>query len=313
MTALHGETGDVRMGSRKPESRSREKKATRYLRALPLALCTLQALCLLSACQTSPFSGPSQSAGGALSPHLKKETVSPKFLFQVLEARQASLKDLKSFIRTAITKKNSTHTFKQALLIKGSDSIRIETLGMFGRSLGVFIHDKDKTILYDPGGNRLFRGKEVWDVMARVVGTVMDFDEYISLLSGNIPHLQDLKVISARLGREKKYYRLDVLDAARHHRFIIEMDAFTLVPARLVKTADGRQVYVVQWEDYREMGGYPFAHRVIISRPLRGEKLEIKFNKPRINSGITKEPFQFTPPAPLSPVSSLASPGQPRS
>lgn len=254
------------------------------------------ALGLFSACQTplrSSMPPPRYSAP----PHFIKKSVTPEFLFQSLANRRAALKDLKSFVKSSISRNQSKHVFKQALLVKGSSSIRIETLGVFGRTLGIFIHDKSKTILYDTGQNRLYQGPEAWSMMGRIVGSIADFDEYISLLSGNIPRLPELKVESARLTSDKKRYQLDAADTIHNSRYLLDIDAFTLAPIRLVKLARGQKQYIAQWEDYRNAGGYSFPHKVILTRPGEDEQLIIKFKDPVINAGLPQDAFQFAPPS----------------
>ncbi|MFQ5715654.1 MAG: DUF4292 domain-containing protein [Nitrospinales bacterium] len=249
---------------------------------------------LFSACQTPRASAPPPRASAPS--HFAQKTVTPEFLFQSLADRRAALKNLKSFVNSTISKKQSKHVFKQALLLKGSGSIRIETLGVFGRPLGIFIHDKNKTILYDTGQNRLYQGSEAWNIMARIVGSIADFGEYISLLSGNIPRLPELKVGAARLTSDQKRYELDAADTVRNSRYLLDIDAFTLAPIRLVKLARGQKQYIAQWEDYRNTGGYSFPHKVILTRPGEDEKLIVKFKNPVVNAGLPRDAFRFAPP-----------------
>lgn len=244
----------------------------------------------VGACQSKPAAVPGYTA-----PHLTRETIAPEFLFQTLASRRAGLIDLKSLVRATVTKNKKSQSFKQALLVRGDDALRLDTLDIFGRPRGVFIHDNSETLLYDIGQNRMYRGREAWDVMEKIIGAVGDFNEYISLLSGNIPRLNTLKLVSGRLGFEKKLYKLDTLDPSGRIRFLIDMDAFTLNPVKLVKEVDFQDVYSVRWEDYKKLGDYYFPHRIVVTRP-DGE-LVIKYRKPVINSGITRESFRFTPPS----------------
>lgn len=238
----------------------------------------------VSACQTIP---------SAPFPHMLEETVTPDYLFHSLVKRQAALVDLKSFTRTAISKSDSSQSFKQAFMIKGGDSIRVETLGLLGQPLGIFIHDKEKTLLYDPKQNRTFKKAEVRAVMQQIVGTALDFDEFIGVFSGNVPRLAFLKLHSARLDAEKKIYHLEAADTQRGSRFQIALNALTLEPVRLVKTINGQTEYVAEWEDYRKVGDYPFPHRIVLSRPASKETLTVKFDDPQINSGISQSVFQL--------------------
>ena len=49
-------------------------------------------------------------------------------------------------------------------------------------------------LLYDIGEGKLYSGIAVWDIMIQVFGTVIDFGEYIRILSGQIPDLETLDI-----------------------------------------------------------------------------------------------------------------------
>lgn len=251
----------------------------------------LSSFFLFSACQTIPAGQPEFT-----SPHLEKEAIAPEILFQILNARRAGLIDLKSFVRTTITNNESTHSFKQALLVKNDSSLRLDTLGVFGQPKGVFIYDQGKTLLYDTQQNRMYRGREAWNIMEKIVGTVIDFDEYISLLTGNVPCIRELKLAAGQLSFDKKHYQLETREASGNSRFLVDMDASTLVPVKLVKEIDFRDVYKVEWQDYKKLGNYSFPHQVKLTRFINEEKLVIMYRQPVINSGITEESFRFSPP-----------------
>ncbi|MFQ5673553.1 MAG: hypothetical protein ACE5G9_10700, partial [Nitrospinales bacterium] len=166
-------------GILKPQSEPDAARRAPVMQAGSRRLCLLCLLVLwLAACQTPSARPPAYTA-----PHLSQETIAPEFLFQTLVARRAGLIDIKSFVRATVTKNKQSHSFKQALLVMGDDSLRLDTLDVFGRPQGVFIRDQGETLLYDLGKNRVYRGREAWDAMEKIVGAIGDFDEYISLLS----------------------------------------------------------------------------------------------------------------------------------
>ena len=72
-----------------------------------------------------------------------------EYLFQQLTERQKGLNDLKSFVRTRIVGANFKRSFKQVLVVKRGEAIRIETLGILGNPLGVFIYNGNQTLFYD--------------------------------------------------------------------------------------------------------------------------------------------------------------------
>ncbi|MEC7641119.1 MAG: DUF4292 domain-containing protein [Nitrospinota bacterium] len=215
-------------------------------------------------------------------------------MFQTLSLRRAALVDLKSFIRTTIIKNESTHSFKQVLLVKGDHSLRFDTLGVFGQPKGIFIYDNGKTVLYDTQQNQLYQGKEAWDLMKNIVGVISDFEEYISLLTGNVPRIENLKLIAAKVSSDQRVYRLEIQEISGESRFRIDMDALTRLPVKLVKISNLSEDYSVEWLDHRKLGDYSFPYQVVLTRISNGDKLVIKYQKPVINSGISHDAFHLS-------------------
>lgn len=242
------------------------------------------AVLFFSACQPRVETAP---------PHMLRETIPPEYLLQSLLKRQAEVKTLKSFIHTTVEKDHFKQTLRQTVFARGSDSIRVDTFGLFGQALGVFIHDGGQTLLYDTSNNRIYRDAEVWDVMDDVIGMAIDFKEIVSVFSGNIPGLDGHRVTRAQLEPEKRFYRLETLDSAGAVRFEIEMDAVDLLPAKWVKVQNGRKIYTVLWSDYRPVEDRPFPHRLVIMNPARREELLVDFQSPQVNKEIPADAFEL--------------------
>lgn len=238
----------------------------------------------LAACQTAPEI-PFR--------HIESKSVSPQFLVQALQERQNEVHNLRSYVKTTVIRKKFKQTMAQIILVQGHHSIRLDILNLFKRPVGVFIHDDTKTLLYLPEENRLFSGWEVWDIMEKMLGTVIDFGEYISVFSGSIPRLEYLDFGMMVLDPGKNFYQIEAVDSATSEKIHIDMDARTLLPVRMIKRTFDRISYIAQWENYKMVDGRPFAHRVVISRPSRGESLIIKYSNPLINKGIPAGGFDL--------------------
>lgn len=228
------------------------------------------------------------------SPHLGLPRVNADYLLNSLVLRQSGFKDVKSFVSTTVSVPSRKQSFRQDLYLLGEETLRIDTRSVFGQTLGVFIHKQGKTFFYDVGRNRVFRGDEVQDLLGKTLGTVLDFQSHIRVLAGGIPRVAYLKAVSARLSPDKEFYHLEAVDKVLGDRVDIDMDAYSLLPVQMSKTTDNRVVYTVRWEDYLKVEDWDFPHRIIISRPDRGETLTVKFTNPQINQGISAETFDFS-------------------
>lgn len=236
---------------------------------------------------------------GSLPPHLGQEKLSLDFLYQQLLERQKPMNDLKSIVRTTIEGKQRKHSFKQVLLIRDEDSIRIDTMNVFGQTLGVFIFNGQgkqghQRMLYDPGKNRVFMGREVQTMLEQTLGMNVDLQEYISVFYGNIPRLESIRLVNGHLSDDQKVYRLVGKDTERKAIMEIEVDAFKLLPLKVTRIEQGRQAYIVRWDDYRQIDRGEFPFFLEIRLPQQKEKLTVKYTDPVLNAGIPPDAFELS-------------------
>jgi outer membrane lipoprotein-sorting protein len=254
-------------------------------RKLKLLLCVLVGA--LAACETLPPPKPMEPPGQFLT----LEEIS-----QQLTKRQDDILNVKSMVKSAVKTQEKNHNLKQVLLIDGETSLRLDTLSLFGQPVGVLISDLTQILLYDPKSNKLYRDREVWDIMIRTFGTVFDFREYISVFSGKIPRLASLNMKDVRWDPETGNYHIAAVDSERNDQLEIEVDTQTLLPLQLAKWENGQQAYVVRWENYQKVEEHLFPHTIIVQRPLSGDELIMKFNNPLINQGVPEDAFQLNVP-----------------
>ncbi len=254
-------------------------------RNLKLLLCLLAGV--LTACETLPPPRPVEPPAQLLT----LDEIS-----QQLTARQEGIHNVKSMVKSAIKTRENNHNLKQVLLIDGETSLRLDTLNLFGQPVGVLISDPTQILLYDPKSNKLYRNREVWDIMMRTFGTVFDFREYISVFSGKIPRLALLNLKDVRWDSKTGNYRITAVDAERNDQLEIEVDTQTILPVQLVKWEDGKQVYTVRWENYQKVEGHLFPHTITVQRPQIGDEVVMKFNNPLINQGVPEDAFRLNVP-----------------
>ena len=254
-------------------------------RNLKLLLCVLAGV--LTACETLPPPKPVEPPAQFLT----LDEIS-----RALTARQDGIHNVKSMVKSAIKTQEKNHNLKQVLLIDGETSLRLDTMSLFGQPVGVLISNPTQILLYDPKSNKLYRDREVWDIMIRTFGTVFDFREYISVFLGKIPRLASLRLKDIRWNSKTGNYQITAVDSERNERLEIEVDTQTILPIRLVKWKDDKQVYSVRWDDYQQVEGHLFPHAITVQRPLSGDELVMRFNSPLINQGVPEDSFQLDIP-----------------
>lgn len=252
---------------------------------LPVLLCFLAGV--LTACETLPPPRPVEPPAQFLT----LDEISRQ-----LTARQESIHNVKSRVKSEVKTRENNHNLKQVILIDGKTSLRLDTLNLFGQPVSVLIFDPTQILLYDPKNNKLYRNMEVWDIMIRTFGTVFDFREYISVFSGKIPRLDSLNLKSVRWDSKTGNYHIDAVEPGRNNPLEIQVDTQTILPVRFVKKENGKPVYTVQWEDYQKVEGYLFPHTITVQRPRLGDEVVMKFNDPLINQGVPEDAFQLNLP-----------------
>lgn len=213
-----------------------------------------------------------------------------------MTARQESIHNVKSMVKSAVKTREDDHNLKQVLLIDNDTSLRLDTLNLFGQPVSVLIFDPTQILLYDTKNNKMYRNWEVWDIMLRTFGTVFDFREYVSVFSGKIPRLDSLHLKSVRWNPKTGNYQISAVDSKSNEPMEIEVDTTSIMPVQLVKWKDGKQIYRVQWKDYQKVEDHMFPHTISVQRPMNGDEVTLKFNNPLINKGVPEDAFQLNVP-----------------
>lgn len=218
------------------------------------------------------------------------------FLFKALVERRKSLNDLKSFARIVVKKNDQKQTLKQAIVVRGADSIRIDVLSLFNQPLGVFIQKPNLTVLFDPSQSKYYRGKEALNLIERLLGMELNFEEFIPLVSGNVPFVDQLTPKNSWISEDGSTYKLVLQSTGSEYNFTVEIDAETQNPKKLTKLANNREFYEVAWENFKKVDGYDLPHLLEWSNSYGDENLVVKLNKPVPNTGIKDSVFNLNIP-----------------
>lgn len=244
-------------------------------------------LLLLVGCQTPVEKPP---------PHYSKDKITSGYIFNRLQTRANKIHSVKSFTRTTFIGKEFKQSFRQTLLIKESRSIRVDTYGLFGQAMGVFVSDAGKMQFLDPAKGRLYSGSEVKNILRKLLGTQIDFREHLRIFLGQIPNFEFLKVEKSRLSSDRTKYILLAKDLKRRGEVRLHIDAATLLPLEMTRVELGQKRYFVQWQDYEKIGSIDWPQLITLEFPSRQEIIRIKYKDPTLNGKIPQKTFQLTPP-----------------
>ena len=241
---------------------------------------------LINGCKTNPEKIP---------PHFSKSTISSSYIFNRLKMRAEKIHNVKSFAQTTFIDKKIKHSLRQTLIIKGNRSIRVDTYGMFGQAVGVFISAAGKMQFLDPAKGRVYSGTDVKKLLGKLLGTQIDFQEHLRVFVGHIPHFENLKIKEFRLNSDKSKYIFHATDLKNGGEVRIDIDSLTLLPLEMTRFESGQKRYHVQWEDYEKIGSIDWPYLITLKFPERQEILKVKYKDPTLNGEISPEAFQLIP------------------
>lgn len=241
--------------------------------------------------------GGCQSSIEKIPPHFSKEKITSGYIFDRLQTRANKIHSVKSFARTTFIGKDFKQSFRQTLIIKESRSIRVDTYGLFGQAMGVFISDAGKMEFLDPAKGKLYSGSDVKNLLRKILGTQIDFREHLRIFLGHIPNFEFLKVEKSRLSSDQKEYILLAKDLKRSGEVRLHIDAVTLLPIEMTRIERGQKRYFVQWQDYEKIGNIDWPHLITLEFPSRQETIRIKYKDPTLNGKISQNTFQLMPVA----------------
>ena len=105
------------------------------------------------------FLGACQNSFEKMPPHFSKETISSAYIFNRIQNRANKIYSVKSFARTTFIGKEVKQSFRQTLVMQGNRSIRVDTYGLFGQAMGVFIRTSGNMQFLEPSKGEVFLGQ----------------------------------------------------------------------------------------------------------------------------------------------------------
>ena len=243
----------------------------------------------LGACQTSIEKNPS---------HFSKDTISSAYIFNRLQTRANKIYNVKSFAQTTLIDKEIKQSFSQTLVLEGNRSIRVDTYGLFGQAMGVFIRTAGKMQFLDPSKGRVYSGPDVKNLLRKLLGIQIDFYEHLRIFVGHIPRFEFLRVEKSRLNSDNTQYILQAKDLKISGVILLYIDAITLLPIEMTRIEEGHKKYFVKWQEYKKIGSIDWPHLITLEFPGREEIIRVRYKDPILNGNIFPDTFKLMPTAP---------------
>ena len=239
------------------------------------------------------FLGACQNSFEKAPPHFSKGTISSAYIFNRIQSRANKIYSVKPFARTTFIGKEVKHSFRQSLVLQGNRSIRVDTYGLFGQAMGVFIRTSGNKQFLEPSKGKVYLGADVKRLLEKLLGTQIDFREHLRIFVGHIPRFEFLRVENSRLNAHNNQYILQAKDLKRSGKVILNIDAMTLLPLEMTRIEEGQKRYFVKWQDYETIGSIDWPHLVTLEFPGKDELIRVKYKDPILNAKIDPETFKL--------------------
>ncbi len=244
------------------------------------ALCLL---CLvLAACRTL--------APGSLA--LPADDPRPGSLVGQLAASTLELRALRGHTRVSIDGQRGGAFARQLLVLERPSRLRLEVLGMLGQRVAVLATDGERYDLFRAESPGLETGDVHAQILWEVAGLPLTPEEVVQLALGTplagAPRVQRASELPGQGG-----IRVELAGPPDAGRITLEFAVEGHLARYLLRAPAGEALLDARYEDYREVGGTAFAHRIEVEFPSASSRAEIRFQTVELNPVLPDDLFRL--------------------
>lgn len=242
-----------------------------------------------------------RSAGPVLQP-LGPGDARPERWLEALRARAAERHAVRGTAKVSLSGRTGEGFAKQVVVIERPARMRVEVLGLLGQRVAVLATDGERYELYRAETGRIETGEVTSGILWQVAGVPLSPRQAVNVLLGapaapaggagrlEAAGLEDGGVrIELRAGEGPPLRRALTFDAqGRLRRWVLRDD-------------DETTLLEIRYDDYRELAGGPFAHRVAVDFPASEARAEVSFQSVELNPTLPEGIFRLRPAEARSP------------
>lgn len=227
-------------------------------------------------------------------------TMTAEQVSQAIAERTAHFQSLSGLGKVQIENWEERYKFTQAFVVETPDRFRLEILGPFDQPAIFFTSDAQMLSLYAKKQNLEYRGVASRENLFKLGGVNLSVEDFLLVLSGNPPKLDDVTSEWGAAIQEGRYHYLERISFQKNvvqriwydtqYRMVSQVQEYMLT--------NGEMVLNVRFDDYRgEQGGYPLPAKIDIERPIDKVRVSIAYREMDVNQAIDSTLFTFAPPA----------------
>lgn len=176
-----------------------------------------------------------------------------------------------------------SRAIRQALLLKKPDSLRIDSFTMFGNLLHRLVLYQGRLQILDLESGRISDSESVNRLLREEVGLDLSGEDVVAILAGGFP----LELREDYLGVNQK--RGNIL---RGFDSQVLVNHETGLPIRYMAHTDNGSIYEVDFDDYRDVSGILFPHRISIAMQKPRLSFEIVYEDVSLNRDVGEGKFR---------------------
>lgn len=190
---------------------------------------------------------------------------------------------------------------RQLLLLERPARLRVEVLGLLGQRVAVLVTDGDEYDLYRAETGTVERGSMHPAILWEVAGVPLTPEQAVALLLG-APRTPPQALPGRALESASGTLRLEWEESGSLPARALEFDPEGRLQRYELGPRGDRAFLRVEWSDYRDVAGEPFAHRVDLVFPRNEARAEVSFKSVELNPDLPAGLFQLELAGRVEPV-----------
>ncbi len=220
----------------------------------------------------------------------------PRQLLADWVERASQRQGLRGLARLAIDRNDGSVQLrgKQLLVLERPSSLRVEILGFLNQSLAVITTDGEGFEVYRAEDQSYEAGEVDEHLLWNEAGIDLSPEEAVAILLG-VPISEPLPTPLNAVRDGDGQIRIDLADAQGKVVERVTFDSAGRLRALEVLDDFGAILWGAQFDEYRDVGGSPFAHSIDLAVRSGKTRAEISFRKVELNPDLPPGVFRLFP------------------
>jgi hypothetical protein len=184
------------------------------------------------------------------------------------------------------------HRSKQLIVLERPSKLRVEVFGLLNQSLAVLVTDGERFNVYRAEDRSLRSGIVHPGWLWREAGIALRPDEAVGVLLG-APIIDDTLVPTRARQDADGRIQIDLESAEGEIRQRVSFDREGRLGEVEFLDSAGDRVWRAQFDEYRDVGGSPFAHAITLDVAAGMTHAEVAFRKVELNPDLPADLFQL--------------------